>query len=417
MNIVHSDVTVRVAPGTTPDYNRGNSLLQLLTLMEKTGLAAERELYLPHSLQYLFPFKHLELYGPAGSDADTLDPQRQDNKNDFQKQNVRSFLTADTQITRGLVNVGDWTGPFLRVSYRGGPDTKLSSLTKHQLGERIKLWLKVNDVVSTQTIAVPYNAQTDRYEVELWGYPKNDLLGFLDSKGRAAFERGEILARPDLIQGSTADFERGQLNEKYMVQVAPNNAMHPVLPLRLQLAWADFDERQWDSQNGENYTFEFNMRQRGWENFLGVGISPNPHGGVGFLEYRNLFSNYGRYAGTNELGRSLKSWNFNAAGNKNHENTRRENFMAVDYMDLHILKPNCGIGLHRHRDNQEVFLMMEGRGLMVVGDWCKLAERERCFELRTLLPGHLAMLKGGQLHGLMNVTDEDSSLFMFGGYD
>jgi hypothetical protein len=54
---------------------------------------------------------------------------------------------------------------------------------------------------------------------------------------------------------------------------------------------------------------------------------------------------------------------------------------------------------------------------MVIGDWCKLPERERCFEIRTLLPGSLTLLKGGQLHGLMNVTDEDGSLFMFGGYD
>ncbi|HYE72430.1 MAG TPA: cupin domain-containing protein [Blastocatellia bacterium] len=416
MNIVHSDSVFRVPSGTTPDYNRGNSLVQLLGLMEKTELAAEREYYLPHSLQYLFPFKFLELYGPAGSDADNLDPQKQDNKTDFQKQNVKSFLTTDIQMTRGLVSIGDWTGPFLRASYRGGPDSKLSAAAKHQLGDRIKLWLKVNDIVSTQTIAVPYNEQTDRYEIELWGYPKPDLMNVLDAKGRAAFERGEIMARPDLIQGSMADFERAGLNEKNMFEIAPNNAMHPILPLHLQVAWSDFDERTWDSQNGENYNFEFNMRVRGWDNFIGVGISPNPHGGVGFLEYRNLMSNYGRYAGSNDLSRTLRPWNFNAYGRKDLD-VRRENFMAVDYMDLHILKPNCGIGLHRHRDNQEVFLMMEGHGLMVVGDWCKLPERERCFEIRTLLPGHLAMLKGGQLHGLMNVKDEDASLFMFGGYD
>jgi hypothetical protein len=226
MNIIHSDLVVRVAPGTTPDYNRGNSLVQLLTLMEKTELSAEREHYRPHSLQYLLPFKSLELYGPAGSDADNLQPEKQDNKTDFQKQNVKSFLTTDIQLTRGLVSVGDWTGPFLRASYRGGPDSKLSGMTNHRLGERIKLWLKVNDVVSTQTIAVPYNDLTDRYEVELWGYPRGDLMRWLDAKGRAAFERGEILARPDIIQGSMADFERGGLNDKNMFEVAPNNAMH-----------------------------------------------------------------------------------------------------------------------------------------------------------------------------------------------
>jgi hypothetical protein len=26
---------------------------------------------------------------------------------------------------------------------------------------------------------------------------------------------------------------------------------------------------------------------------------------------------------------------------------------VMEYMDLHILKPECGIGIHRHRDNQE----------------------------------------------------------------
>jgi mannose-6-phosphate isomerase-like protein (cupin superfamily) len=86
-------------------------------------------------------------------------------------------------------------------------------------------------------------------------------------------------------------------------------------------------------------------------------------------------------------------------------------------MDIHLLKGNCGIGLHRHRDNQEVFLMMEGKGFMVIGDWCKMPARERCFEIRTLRSGHFAMLKGGNLHALMNATDEDISLFMFGGYD
>lgn len=416
MNIIHSDVVVRVEPGTTPDYNNANALAQLLGIIEKIQLAAERELYLPHSLQHLIPFKYLESYGPAGGDANVLAPEAQDNKIDFQKQNVKSFLTTDTQLTRGLVSIGDWTGSFLRLSYRGGPDSVLSGLSQNQLGERIKLWLNVNDVTSPQLLTVPYNVRTDRYEIELWAYPKNDVLNFLDSRGRTAFERGEIVLRPDLVQGSVADFDRDQLNEKYMMQVAPLNTMHPVLPLRIKLGWADLTEAFWDSQNGANYLYEFNMRQRGWDNFLGVGISPNPHGGVGFLEYRNLFSNYGRYAGSNELSRSLESWNFNAFGNKNHF-ALRENFMAVDYMDLHILKPSCGIGLHRHRDNQEVFMMMEGRGLMVVGDWCKWPERERCFEIRTLLPGNLAMLKGGQLHGLMNLLDEDASLFMFGGYD
>jgi len=40
-----------------------------------------------------------------------------------------------------------------------------------------------------------------------------------------------------------------------------------------------------------------------------------------------------------------------------------------------------------------------------------------CFEVRTLRLRHFALLKGGNLHGLMNATDENISLLMFGGYD
>ena len=37
---------------------------------------------------------YLELYGPSGGDADVLDPTQQDNKTDFQKQNVETFRTS-----------------------------------------------------------------------------------------------------------------------------------------------------------------------------------------------------------------------------------------------------------------------------------------------------------------------------------
>jgi hypothetical protein len=96
---------------------------------------------------------------------------------------------------------------------------------------------------------------------------------------------------------------------------------------------------------------------------------------------------------------------------------RREAFFTVDYIDLHIVKPGCGIGLHRRRDNQEVFLPMEERAFMVVGDWCRMPNRERCLEVRTLSAGHMALLKGGNLYASINPTDEYLSLFMFGGYD
>lgn len=416
MFIVHSDSVFKVDPNTPPEYNRGNPLLKLMNLLERAQLAAEREFYLTEQLQYLFPYDFLSFYGPQGNDAGILDPTQQDNKTDFQKQNVKDFRSTDTFLVRGLVNVGDWTGSFLRVSYRGGPDSKLSAAAHHKLGEKIKLWIKVGDVATPSLIYVPYNPRTDRYEVELWGYPSSDLRSQLDTKGRNAIDRGELQVRTDLVHGNLSDFNREGLNDRYMTEVAPTHTMHPVLPLHIELAWADFNEKVWDSQNGANYHYEFNMILRGWDNFLGTGISPNPHGGIGFLEYRNLMSNYGRYSDRNELGRQLNSWNFSVFKTKNHGNGF-EPFFAVDYMDLHILKGGCGIGLHRHRDNQEMFLMMEGQGYMVIGDWCKMPHRERCFEIRTLRSGHFAMLKGGNLHALMNATDEDISLFMCGGYD
>jgi mannose-6-phosphate isomerase-like protein (cupin superfamily) len=415
VEIVHTDVVIDVPPGTTPPYKVDNPLRKLLTLMEQVQFAASREVYLTEQTQYLFGVADLTMYGPAGDDHAISDPAQQDNKTDFQKQNVSDFHTTDTFLVRGLAATPDWTGPFLRISYRGGPDSLLSQRAGHTLGGQIHAAVKVGNT-AYQTVTLPYNEVSDRYEVELWGYPGSNLAGQLDDRGQAALQRGELLVRTDMVQGSASDFNREGLDGQYLVQVAPGNAMHPILPLDVQLAFSDDTGTVWDSKDGANYRYQFNMIVRGWDHFLGVGISPNPHGGVGFLEYRNLLSSYGRYAGSHELDRTLMPWNFDAFGRKGH-NGDVEPFMAVNYMDLHIVLPDCGIGLHRHRDNQEVFLMMDGEAYMVVGDWCKLDSRERCMEIRTLRAGHFAMLKGGNLHALMNPSDENLSLFMFGGYD
>jgi mannose-6-phosphate isomerase-like protein (cupin superfamily) len=415
VEIVHKDVVIDVPSGITPPYKVNNPLTKLLTLMEQVQFAASREVYLTPQTQYLFPIEDLTMYGPAGNDHDILDPVQQDNKTDFQKQNVSDFHTTDTFLVRGLAATSDWTGPFLRISYRGGPDSLLSQRVGHGLGGQIHAAVKVGNA-AFQTISLPYNETSDRYEVEIWGYPGNDLASQLDDRGKAALQSGELLVRTDIVHGSAADFNREGLDGQYLIQVAPDNTMHPILPLDVQLAFSDASGTVWDNQGGANYHYQYSMIVRGWEHYLGVGISPNPHGGVGFLEYRNLLSSYGRYAGSHELDRTLMPWNFDAFGRKGH-NGDAEPFMAVNYMDLHIVLPGCGIGLHRHRDNQEVFLAMDGDAYMVVGDWCKMDARERCLEIRTLQSGHFAMLKGGNLHALMNPTDENLSLFMFGGYD
>lgn len=210
--------------------------------------------------------------------------------------------------------------------------------------------------------------------------------------------------------------------------------MHPIRPLVLELAWANQSANVWDSRDGQNHRYEFNMLLRGWNHYFQVGQSKNPHGGVGFLEFRNLFSGYFDHESERraafggdwapELSRDLEGWNFDAstwhpAGRRGPKagGPKREDFLAVEYMDLHILQPDCGIGIHRHRDNQEVFFLMQGKGLMVVGDWAKFPKRQRAFEIRTMLPGDLTVCKTGQLHALYNALDEPASLFMFGGYD
>jgi mannose-6-phosphate isomerase-like protein (cupin superfamily) len=209
--------------------------------------------------------------------------------------------------------------------------------------------------------------------------------------------------------------------------------MHPALPLRVEVAWANDTLQIWDSNDSRNYAFEFSMLLRGWRNYLQVGLSRHPHGGIGFLEYRNLMSNYfalearrqPHVAGYEpELGRELNPWNFDAnawdgvlAQGPKPSGQKLERFLTVDYMDLHLLNPKCGIGIHRHRDNQEVFLLLEGSALMLMGDWCQFPHRERAFELRIMAPGDLTLCKTGQLHALYNHTDEQIKLFMFGGYD
>ena len=420
MTIVSGDKVFPVKPPASIDYKSNNPLARLTAILESVELTAERENYLLNDVQYLIPFDFLELYGPSGDSWQIADARVQDNKEDFQKQNIRDFRCTDAWLARGWAttradsNPGDWTGPFLFLSYRGGPDSKLSQVSGHRLGSSIKLYLKLQGTPAL--IDVPYNSATDRYEIEIWGYPGTDLRSKLDVKGMAAMDRGGLIVNPGLVQGSYDDFAREGLDNRDMRTVAPNNLMHPVLPLSLEVAWTDKTETWWDSQGGRNYHYQFNMVFRGWGNFLKVGVSEAPHGGFGFLHYRNVLSNYFDFRNSGELGREVEPWMFDANGNKSGS-SRYETFFAVQYMDLHILKPECGIGIHRHRDNQEIFFLLDGTGIMVVGDWCEAPARERCFEIRTMTPGSFSLLKAGNLHALFNVTDEDASLLMFGGYD
>jgi mannose-6-phosphate isomerase-like protein (cupin superfamily) len=416
MEIVSGDRVFPVPPPASVNYRADNPLARLMSLLERVELSSERENYLLNSIQYLVPYDFLELYGPSDAQWNEANPRFQNNKEDFQKQNIKDFRATDAWLARGWATAGSWTGPFLFLSYRGGPDSKLSEASGGQLGPSIQVYLKVGNATGAGLLTVPYNPRTDRYELEIWGYDGNDLRSQLDRKGQEAIDRGGLIVRRDLVQGAFGDFAREGLDNRDMRTVSPNHALHPILPLKIEMAWANSTATAWDSQSGRNYHYQFGMIFRGWDNFLKVGVSQSPHGGFGFLHYRNVLSNYFDFRESGELGREVEPWMFGADGAKT-SSPRKERFLAVEYMDLHILKPECGIGIHRHRDNQEIFFMMVGTGIMVVGDWCQFPDRERAFEIRAMGPGSFSLLKAGQLHALFNVTDEDMSLLMFGGYD
>ncbi|MBO9202131.1 MULTISPECIES: cupin domain-containing protein [Niastella] len=417
VDIVKNDTIQKV---TGPiNYNVKNPVVKLMKVMEDASFFAEDlGAYLADSLQYLFPFSHLDLYGPAGNDQDILNPELQDNKTDFQKQNIKDFLLTDTYLVRGWVTIGDWTGPFIKFSYSGDPDSYLSKASGHKLTSYICLWASIQGKMMKESVRVPYNESTNRYEVEIWGYPDMDLNTRLSTKGKDALIKGTIISRPDLVTGSITDFAREGLDDKNMYNVAPENTMHPIRPLNISVAWTDHTKTCWDSNNGNNYNYSFDMILRGWNNFMQAGVSGSPHGGTGFLHYRNLLSNYKTFSRMDELSRPLQSWMFDANGKKgNQQVVKEEEFLTVEYVDLHILKSECAIGIHRHRDNQEIFFLLNGKAFMVMGDWNKFPGRERAFEIRTLMPGSFTLLKAGQLHALVNALDIDATLLMFGGYD
>lgn len=415
MEIVDSDVVLPLSPGESPDYDRNNPLLKVLSLLEGIRLAAGREFYSPDNMHYCFPFERLESHGPSGADSDNLDPRSQDNKEDFQKQNVKTVIYGDARLVRGWVAGDGWAAPFLRLTYRAGIDSRLSERSGHRLGDRIKVWVRVGGAAVSRPIEVPYHPEAHRYAVELWGDPGVDLGTALDERGRTALARGELQIRPDLLRGKPEDFARERLEGVPVRDVASDCPLHPVRPLDLELAWADASEKNWDSNEGRNYHYRFGMVVRGWRNFLKVGRAENPHGGPGALEYRDLLTNYFGGASLGELAHELQSWQFDAQGRK--ASTEREPFMTVNYANLSLLKPRSGVGLHRHRDGSEAFFVVRGRGLMMTGDWCRFPDRDRAIEVRPLREGDLALIHGGQMHGLMNPTEDDLSLLSFGSYD
>lgn len=410
MEIVHKDI---IAP-LEPDSIETDSLETLLSSVAEIEWAAERELYANSQSDFLFPFESLHLTPP--SDNPLLPPEQQDNKLDFVKQNVREFCLGDTYFVRGWVHSRlpeDTCYPFLKVSYRGGPETALSAAAGNKLGSEIKLDLQY--LGTCEELRVPYNRISHRYDIEIWGCSAREMEVQFGPKAAAAVDIGAIQFRPNIIRGNYDAFSRDLIAGASVWDVATDHLLHPLKPLRIAYAWRDRDTTLRDPQDGTSYVCEFNSLIRGWDRFESAGTSANTHGGSGSMRYSNLLSNYGQAKERVQLGRSLEPWMFNSLGSKS--GVRKEQFFSVDYVDMHVLEPSASIGIHRHRDNQEILFVLSGSGMLISGDWCQFPDRQRAFQVQTLLQGHFGMVKSGGLHGFKNVSDRPVQILMLGGYD
>ena len=76
MNFPITDGFVPVQPPGKPSYDSNNPLVRVMREVERVTLAAERDAYLADSLQYLFPYRDLALYGPSGDEWERRHPRR-----------------------------------------------------------------------------------------------------------------------------------------------------------------------------------------------------------------------------------------------------------------------------------------------------------------------------------------------------
>ncbi|MFF4382583.1 cupin domain-containing protein [Kitasatospora sp. NPDC001547] len=86
-----------------------------------------------------------------------------------------------------------------------------------------------------------------------------------------------------------------------------------------------------------------------------------------------------------------------------HRAYRREGAPApVAFIDLVVLPPDTSIGRHRHADDEETYVILDGRGLMTL-------DGEE-FEVRA---GDVIPNRAYGEHGLANVSEGDLRLLVF----
>lgn len=98
---------------------------------------------------------------------------------------------------------------------------------------------------------------------------------------------------------------------------------------------------------------------------------PNCHGGEGVLRHISLFDKV-------DFSSKLRFINYT------------------------ILPPRTSIGVHKHGNDEEIYVILDGRGLMIVDG-----------EEKEVSAGDIIINKPYGQHGLMNNSDEDLRIFVF----
>lgn len=85
-----------------------------------------------------------------------------------------------------------------------------------------------------------------------------------------------------------------------------------------------------------------------------------------------------------------------------HRAYRREDARApVAFVDLVVLPPHTSIGLHRHADDEETYVILSGRGRMTLDD-----------EEFTVRTGDVVPNRPYGEHGLANDSEDDLTLLV-----
>ena len=71
----------------------------------------------------------------------------------------------------------------------------------------------------------------------------------------------------------------------------------------------------------------------------------------------------------------------------------------INYVEL---EPGATIGVHRHGENEEVYVVLSGSGIMLTND-----------ERQAVKTGDIILNKPGWEHGIENTSQESLNLFVF----